>query len=508
MFHSQIMGRNRRRRRGHYNENKDKGVSTTEEVEEQLPDLVINDTKVDNGCNEQQVPKRTDTKNENIASVEVNGFSNGTTNGSLENRSCVTPDFYSMTEQTSRRQPRDYYLHYLCQVCKTLPKPDQREACAECKLVTYCSSEHKKLHWPSHADVCQTLVHLFKKTNFTNITPDDFRRVRVNMMEECEKIVKRSLEKYEREIILYYNRCFYCYERDSNLLQSCETCKHVSFCKLHTIQEEHDKYCPSLVVYRDIVLHIIGDDLVSIYFPDTFAQELKEKDMKTLCSKETDTELESAFLSELATSPLSVLETLKSVYGSYQKVPQSLCIHIIGAENDFELSAIEKWEIFLGHYLKCRDIVLVFIGPELFYEESAPFTPCEECEIWHRKMTMKFYSNTLYHEYVEGSNYLKPDLICSFNPGMYRSTGFNKTDSWQETIEEILHQNVPVLITAYTQVEILKDIKRLEQCAPLKLLQTPCANPFSSMKPFLSFVHDEVSPIIFKNQYLVVIKKF
>lgn len=501
------MGRNRRRRRTHLNENKDKQTTSSKEIEQNFSDLVLKGTNEENYCKDQESPVLKDSKVD-ISPDGVNGFPKVTKNGTLENGSCVTPDFYNIVEQTSRRQRRDYYLHYLCQVCKTMPKPSQRESCAECKLVTYCSAEHKRMHWPSHADLCQTLADLFKKNNVKNITPDDFRRIRVNMMEECEKIIKRPLEKYEREIILYYNRCFYCYERDNHLLESCNTCKHISFCKLHTSQDDHKKYCPSLVVYKEIVLHIIGDDLVSIYFPDTFAQELKEKDMKTLCSKETDTELESAFLSELGTSPLSVLQTLKLVYGSYQQVPQKLCIHIIGAENDFELSAIEKWEIFLGHYLSCNEIVLVFIGPELLYDDSSPFTSCEECEIWHRKMTMKFHVNSLYHDYVKGSSYLKPNLICSFNPGIYRSTGFNKTDSWKATIEEILKQNVPVLITSYTQVEILKDIKRLEEAAKLKFLQNPSANPFSSLKPFLSFVHDEVSPIIFKNQYIVVFKNF
>ncbi|XP_008480439.1 uncharacterized protein LOC103517882 [Diaphorina citri] len=504
------MGRNRRRK-AHNKENKERRVEDNNN-KKKVDDVKIIDLnsklKDDEDEGTPLLSKSVGTQVSVVENCTSNGTQTSQENTKLKTTQSPEPHLIGLNPKTKPTlRHRDYYLHYLCHVCKTIPKSSQKVSCAKCKLVTYCSMEHKREHWPSHADVCQALGELFQQTNFKNVTPDDFRKIRVNMLEQCEKAIERPLEKSEKEIILYYNRCFECYERDDNLLKSCNICKHISFCKDHAIQKNHDKYCSSLVVYRDIVLHIIGDDLVSIYFPDTFSKQFEEVDMKTLCSKETDSDLESAFLSELATSPLSVLRSLKLVFGSFKNVPGKLCIHVIGAENDFELSAIEKWEIFLAHYLSCSEIILVFIGPELFQEGSTHFTSCEECEVWNKRIIMKFHGNVLYHDYVQGPDFVKPDLICSFNPGIYRSTGFNQTDTWEETIIQILRQDVPVLITAYTEIEILKDVERIEKTAKLHFLQTPSLNEFSSLKPFLSFVNDEVSPIIFKNHFYTVFKK-
>lgn len=498
------MGRNRRRR-AQNKENKDRKIQEdTKEI--QTNGKTNADGKL--GDKEDQILPLLS----NIKTVDTSDDT--TVPASLENRASqnvsqlveTSPELSFInpgTERGSNSVPkhRDYYLHYLCQVCKIIPKPSQKVYCSKCKLVTYCSTEHKQSHWPSHSDICQALAELFMISDFKNISPEDFRKVRVDIIEKCEKIIQRPLEKSEKEMILYFNRCFQCYEREEKLIQSCNTCKHVSFCKNHTIHKDHSKHCPSLVVYRDIVLHITGGDLVSIYFPDTFAKQFEESNMSSICSKETDSELESAFLSELATSPLTVLQALKISFGSYEKIPRKLCIHVIGAENDFELSAIEKWEIFLAHYLSCTEIVLVFVGPELTYQGPTQSISCEECEAFGKNITVQFHPKSLYHDYVQGPHYLKPDLICSFNPGLYRSTGFNEKDTWEETIKQILQQTVPVLITAYTEVENFKDIQRIQQMSILNFLQPPRLNPFSSLKPFLSFVSDEVSPVFFKNHY-------
>lgn len=512
------MGRNRRKRKSHNSEQKNNTISTITDNVETNEKTANSSVKVpvlkkqeNENCFKYQTVTYLNTSEEpEICSTDKNCSAIETPKIEVEKPRCniSKPCAPIDKEQPSRRYHRDYYLHYLCQVCKTMPEPASRESCAKCKLVTYCSIEHKWTHWPSHKDLCQTLAELFNQYEFENITPDDFRRIRVNIMEKCEKLIKRPMEKYEREIVLYYNSCFSCHERRARFLDSCNVCKHISFCKEHTLLDDHEEHCAGLVLYRKIVLHTLGDNLASLYFPDTFSKELKEKDMLTLCSDETESELECAFLSELATSPLSVVNSLKLMYGNYQKLPRQICIHVIGAENDFELSAIEKWEIFLSHLLPCTDILLVFIGPELFYNNSAQYESCDECEVWGKKLRLDFQFNSFYHQYVQGPHYVKPDMICSFNPGIYRTTGFNKMDSWGETIEQILKQNVPVLVTAYTKVEILKDIERIEQTAKLNLIQAPGQNPFSSLKPFLSFVNDEVSPIIFKNHYHAFFKKY
>lgn len=155
---------------------------------------------------------------------------------------------------------------------------------------------------------------------------------------------------------------------------------------------------------------------------------------------------------------------------------------------------------------------------------------CRTCRQNCRAVKFDFQCGQLYHNYATSSAFVKPDLskslrtrnkdqhnnrsvflfpVCFFNPGLYRSTGFNGDDTWPETIRSAAAQRVPIVVTSYTEVEAPRDLERLQREAAkceLSLVLAPHVNPFASQRPERNFISDEVAPMIFKNYYCFVCK--
>lgn len=79
--------------------------------------------------------------------------------------------------------------------------------------------------------------------------------------------------------------------------------------------------------------------------------------------------LNAAAISQIASAPLTVLHTLNAA-GARAKIndEQSLVVHLVGAEMQYEGGCPAAWEYFLLHYLpveKVRKLVIIMIGPEL-----------------------------------------------------------------------------------------------------------------------------------------------
>lgn len=98
--------------------------------------------------------------------------------------------------------------------------------------------------------------------------------------------------------------------------------------------------------------------------------------------------------------------------------------------------------------------------------------------------------------------------VCFFNPGLYRTTGFNGLDTWPLTIKSATSMNCPIAVTSYTEFESPRDLERIqkESDRPLTVVQPPQTNPFASQRPERNFISDEVAPMIFKNFFCFCVK--
>lgn len=160
----------------------------------------------------------------------------------------------------------------------------------------------------------------------------------------------------------------------------------------------------------------------------------------------------------------------------------------------------------------CNELKLVFTGADL-NKENLPLEvlsrirPCRKCRQTCRAVKFDFHAYTLYHDYVRSSSFCKPDVICFFNPGLYRTTAADGVDAWPETIMAAVAQNCPIVVTAYTEVEAPLDFERLiTVCSHVKIVQMPTRNPFRSLKPERNFLSEEMQPWMFKNYFYFIVK--
>ncbi|XP_054279735.1 uncharacterized protein LOC128997927 [Macrosteles quadrilineatus] len=415
---------------------------------------------------------------------------------------------------TERVVGREYFIHSLCQVCKE--ELYNRVLCPKCKLVNYCSDNHRKQHWNVHKDLCKAITELCtdRQTDHImegslNCSAEEFRIFRFRNMVECEAKVGRSLDRWEREIFIFPNVCGICHQYDSKTLDICSSCKHSGFCKDHRTND-HNKWCEFLLRYKNIIRDQSKFGIVCPSVPRTKLSKVlpKLQDMKQLFKvflnyKNTYEYFE---LAEITTYPLTTLNALLDMKTDRQRT--KVTIHVIGAEADFEINQPKKWEYFILHLIpELKNLEIEFIGPELRpTPEQKTITVCSKCKEAKKSMNLKFHRD-LYHLFSKKPKFSKPHLICVFNPGLYRTTGFNNEDTWSPTIESMFDQDCPVLTTAYTHKEVHLDVQRVKQTQTISLVGEPMLNPFSSLKPSLNLVSDEESPVIFKNHYYCIMCK-
>ncbi|KAL1398746.1 hypothetical protein pipiens_008716 [Culex pipiens pipiens] len=133
---------------------------------------------------------------------------------------------------------------------------------------------------------------------------------------------------------------------------------------------------------------------------------------------------------------------------------------------------------------------------------------CRRCRLQCRVVKFDFQCRRFYHDYWQDTPSPSPDLICFFNPGLHRSTGFGSLDTWPKTIAAATGAGCPLVVTAYTEYECPLDLARLrkESKRTLELVQPPEPNPFASQRPERNFISEQIAPMIFKNFYYFVVK--
>lgn len=292
------------------------------------------------------------------------------------------------------------------------------------------------------------------------------------------------------------------------------------YCEDH--RDDHARWCDEFKVFRRILWMQHRHGYVNANFPDVspktpkampanFDALLLEMFSNNVNYRRIDA-YTYASMSLSATAPLTALFAMQKTRADFFFEPRNdhLSIHVIGAEFQFECSSLRVWEKLFLHYLPgLKKLSINFTGPELYLPRAPPellgkVQMCRRCKLERREIRVTFNPGRLYHQIADGAG--KPDLICLFNPGLYRETGFDGGDTWPTTIEKFCDAKVPVVVTSYTEVEIPRDIKRIQSIRKVEVLVEPQKNPFASVKPDRNFVSDDVVPLMYKNYCVSVVK--
>uniref|UniRef100_A0A182YJD2 MYND-type domain-containing protein n=1 Tax=Anopheles stephensi TaxID=30069 RepID=A0A182YJD2_ANOST len=423
--------------------------------------------------------------------------------------------------------PRPVFIATICQVCKNPLKSYFH--CERCLMVSYCGDEHRRMDQPSHRELCTVLCeiaanrggHIYQLARKLNV--QEYRNLRVHTLNQIELSLKRSMLAFEREIVLFPRICITpdCREWRQELLTECTDCRQVSYCTANPahLQASHRRWCKAYLLFQKLILRqrILGriEPVLPARIlskPTPLPANIDEA-FKHLYKNSTvpRDECVYAVLSQIATAPLSALYAYQQTglpFGS------TFTIHLVGAELQFEGDTLDKWEAFFLHLVpEVAVLRVVFVGPELNVENLpidviSRIRMCRTCRMKCRVVAFDFQCRTMYHDYRHSSRYQRPNLICFFNPGLHRTTGFAGLDSWPTTIRAATEPGCPMLVTAYTELESPLDLERLqrESTRTLQIVQAPSVNPFASKRPDRNFISDDTAPMIFKNYYYFVVK--
>ncbi|XP_014097389.2 uncharacterized protein [Bactrocera oleae] len=422
-------------------------------------------------------------------------------------------------------RPREYFLVALCNFCKNELIAETKIACKRCKLTYYCSGQHMKCD-EQHRQICYALQqvadncgdHIFRKCG--EFTAEQFRSYRIVIIRQIESIVNRPLTATEQEVVLFPRICcnISCREYDFKKLVDCENCGQVAYCRDNPehFNQSHQDWCKSYQLFKKLELIQAKVGKVDPAMPMKILRDIpgaccntKQILSKLDCVVQDDCEFSA--LSQISTCPLTAWYALKLC--GHLKKSEEITVHLIGAEIEFEVDALHKWELFFLHINpNTKKLNVVFVGPELNqgnvpFEQLTKTKCCRSCRKIQRTVSYRF-QNQLYHDYFNLPTFMTPDLICFFNAGLYRYNGFQMEDTWPETIRIATNIKCPIVVTSYTAYEAPLDISRLiqESSRRINVILPPTLNPFASNKPERNFISDEEAPLMFKNYYCFLVE--
>ncbi|CAH4032250.1 unnamed protein product [Pieris brassicae] len=424
---------------------------------------------------------------------------------------------------------RKVFLPNFCHVCtKGL---GSRVACKFCNLLFYCSQKHKNEDWSQHQFLCFvvcTMAHLkdqkFIYGDAKNIIGHDFRVLRMEIIISCEKMLKRKLVPWEQEALLYPRICnnSACREWRQGLLTDCQGCGQISYCTEHPahLPISHQRWCKSYALYQKLVsyqqkLGRLEPTLPTKVMPaDYQIPETMNEVLASLYEEKLEmSDVDYAAVTQIATAPLTAAycyQTNGKNFNGFTK-KSTLTIHIVGAELQFEADILNKWEIFFLHlHPDVKDLRVVLISRDLNpsnlpLDLLSKIKLCETCRLSNRRLLFKFIDKKTYQDYFNSDEFLKPDIVCSFNQSIERASIYNGRDHWPSTIKCISKLKTPLLITGYTLNELIRDISRVQKLSNFNVINEPKHNYFASIRPDRNFITDDEMPLLFKNYCYTVI---
>ncbi|KAG6451726.1 hypothetical protein O3G_MSEX007328 [Manduca sexta] len=428
---------------------------------------------------------------------------------------------------------RKVFLQNTCHVCaKELSSI--RVPCNFCNLLFYCSIKHKDEDWPQHQALCfaiSTIVHVKDQKHIyaeaKNITGQNYRLLRMQMILSCEKVLKRRLVPWEQEALLYPRICadVRCREWRQTRLKDCEGCGQISYCanSLDHLPLSHQRWCKSYALYQKLVTYQQTKGRLEPKLPTkvmTGDYEIPEKINEVLASmyeEEIDmNDIQYAALTQIATAPLTVAYSHQlyrkvskpSTNGIFKK--SSFVIHVLGAELQFEADVLNKWEVFFLHLRPdVTELVVVLISSNLNpgnlpLDLLGKIRLCENCHQNKRRVIFSFQDKLSYQEYRTSDDFIYPDIVCAFNASINRSSYYPK-DQWPGIISSVMRLRSPFLITSHTPTELHRDLIKVKECGEVKVMVEPQRNYFASVRPDRNFITDDETPLLFKNQCFAVL---
>ncbi|PSN41770.1 hypothetical protein C0J52_08859 [Blattella germanica] len=421
-----------------------------------------------------------------------------------------------------------FYYSTICHVCKCTENGENQtlKRCGGCKLVSYCSTNHQKIHWPIHRKLCKCIQSYLRAERAHNLFQDaskctsysEWCKLRTSLMLLIQLKLGIKLSQTEQQMFLMPRVCELCWNPSQECLINCENCHCVSYCSIvHQEQdsERHKIICQELALCLSLDKYLLqaGDVYTQLGVPIPVQSKCEslpadvELFVKTFVPVNDflkwNQHYKIALISELLSCPLTLIYSLETLYMNMR----NLQIHVVGA-GFLEFSYLKKWEVILHYIPELFGLNLVFIGPEVEQdlEGKCKVDLCEDCHRKHCELSLHYLCNT-YHQFAISENYTRPDIIVAYNSGLHEFEN-SDNDSWGPSIPYLIkHEHVPLILTSYTREEAEKDIQRVMTIKErkIKIILNCQENPFSSKRPYRDW-DNETNKVFYQNKFISIVK--
>ncbi|KAJ7272546.1 hypothetical protein B0H12DRAFT_1319779 [Mycena haematopus] len=404
---------------------------------------------------------------------------------------------------TDEPQPKDYappHTHIevagdmLCAQCFQPANPAKPlKACSACRRVSYCSTACQKRDWKTrHKQFCPQF-HKVNKYDKEVVGEKVLTLAELDMHQTKRKSILQSKDPAQHEpcgpccdrIIKHEIVCEVCRKTPAyhatafKAFASCPKCGLVRYCSdtcrdaLGRVHSPED--CATLRLLHatertQIDYHLARKKLYSFehlmspspeprrrytplakytgfdHFHRELSREFSDSSDITLIGGQMATEAESI--------PLTVIAGLEAAIPNIA-TRKALEIHFVAAGSR-ELCVSGMTEDILHHFPSLKTLSIHYVGPEA--STLRPPSPpqfnraCAECKGRgsHRSWTLHAME---YHQFLKANPGERADIIVGLN------TGWSEVDvmSWASTIKAVCALKIPVLFTAYSELEALRE---------------------------------------------------
>ncbi|XP_043478084.1 uncharacterized protein LOC122508668 [Leptopilina heterotoma] len=353
------------------------------------------------------------------------------------------------------------FLPNECYICKSR---DNLIRC-RCKMIWYCSKDHRLEHLAVHKSFCKVIKELLIEKKVSHIHEElkslggsAWRTKREKISIEVTNKLGRPMSLLENAMWTHSRVCFVCRKTRQKDLTNCPDCPMASFCKEHPQNELHTMNCKVMNQYLKVLktAEELNIDLkfLSPIFPciteeivnqviDRLTLTYCVSDMKEVCLKSRLLKMDLVNFMDAASKIYSVLQKV------HDTIPEELLIHIDALSYEHAITEKNYWEFLLHLNPQIKKLKIVITQTE--NRNNSKKSLCKNCQLEERELIVEYLSKS-YDDYMQDKNYQEPDIL--FYLKIVDECNSEKRNQWSEF-------NCPVILRFDTNSIFCKTLQFL-----------------------------------------------
>ena len=255
-------------------------------------------------------------------------------------------------------------------------------------------------------------------------------------------------EEFMTAIQLEGTYCIIC-QKESELLR-CSRCHTIYYCSVEHQRRhwpKHKVQCRELAAAKEDENRIRSLQIIGLPLPCLLEICKQFSSLKNITNWETvweyfrpkvePADLVKRYMTRILSWPLTLAASLRKFDMDRQK---DLLLHVIGADDG------EKYNlgIFSIAMLPLPNTEMIFVGPELTAGQPVQIKTATDSTVSIKCVT------ATWHEFIgEQADFVSPDLIIAYHPGIY-----DFTYPWRPTLRKIVMSSIPSIFTCWNEDDL------------------------------------------------------